>query len=98
MSSIIQLLPLDRIGARETSSGRIDFGLFLPWVSTTDGNRLWVKVIHERDQFPQDVQPATFELDHSIDQGYGDYCDLLIFSGCNDSFRFYHPPIYADTR
>ena len=37
------------------------------------GNRLWVKVIYERDQFLQDIQPATFELDHSIDPEYGDY-------------------------
>ena len=78
MSSTIQLLPLDRLGARETSPGTIDFGLFLPWVSAADGNRLWVKVIHERDQFLRDIQPATFELDHSIDPGYGDYWSVQI--------------------
>lgn len=47
----MKLLPLNKLGAREISSGVIDFEIFLPWVSATDGNRLWAKVIHEKDQF-----------------------------------------------
>ncbi|HBY80317.1 MAG TPA: alpha-amlyase, partial [Cyanobacteria bacterium UBA11148] len=43
------------------------------WVSATNGNRLWVKIIHEQDQFLQDIQPMEFELTHSIDAEYGDY-------------------------
>ena len=49
------LLPLHKLGARETSPGVVDFGLFLPWVSASDGNRLWVKVIHQKDQFLQEI-------------------------------------------
>ena len=74
----MNLLPLNKLGARETSPGVIDFGMFLPWVSANDGNRLWVKVIHEKDQFLQDIQPLEFELNHSIDPDYGDYWSVQI--------------------
>lgn len=73
----MKLLPLNKLGARETN-GIVDFGIFLPWVSKKDGNRLWVKVIHEKDQFLQDVQPLDFELEHSIDLEYGDYWSTQI--------------------
>ncbi|MBD2676791.1 MULTISPECIES: alpha-amylase family glycosyl hydrolase [Nostoc] len=73
----MKLLPLDKLGARETN-GIVDFGLFLPWVSRSDGNRLRVKVIHEKDQFIQDIQPVEFELNHSIDPEYGDYWSTRI--------------------
>lgn len=69
----MKLLPLDKLGARETSPGMIDFGIFLPWVSARDGNRLWGKVIHENDQFLQEIPPLLFELSHSPDPDYGDY-------------------------
>ena len=61
------LLPLGDLGAIETN-GTVTFGLWLPWVSAADGNRVTVKVIHEHDQFLQgdsaagvsdDAQPAT---------------------------------------
>jgi maltooligosyltrehalose trehalohydrolase len=74
----MKLLPLNKLGARESSPGVIDFGLFLPWVSANDGNRLWIKVIHEKDQFLQDIQPLSFELSHSIDTDYGDYWSVRI--------------------
>ncbi len=74
----MKLLPLNKLGARETSPGVIDFGLFLPWVSVSDGNRLRVKVIHEKDQFLKDIQPVKFELNHSIDPDYGDYWSVQI--------------------
>lgn len=74
----IKLLPLNKLGARETSPGIIDFGLLLPWVSASDGKRLWVKVIQEKDQFLQDIQPLMFELNHSIDPDYGDYWSVQI--------------------
>ncbi|MBD6615246.1 alpha-amlyase [Komarekiella sp. 'clone 1'] len=73
----MKLLPLDKLGARE-ANGIVDFGIFLPWVSKNDGNRLWVKVIHEKDQFLQDIQPLQFELEHSIDPEYGDYWSTRI--------------------
>ncbi|BAZ32901.1 hypothetical protein NIES4074_54080 [Cylindrospermum sp. NIES-4074] len=73
----MKLLPLDKLGARE-ANGIVDFGVFLPWVSKNDGNRLWVKVIHEKDQFLQITQPLIFELEHSIDPEYGDYWSTQI--------------------
>lgn len=68
----MKLLPLNKLGARE-SNGKVNFGLFLPWVSEKDGNRLWVKIIHENEQFLQATQPLMFELQHSNDAEYGDY-------------------------
>ena len=71
----MKLLPLDKLGARSKKNRPeiIDFGIYLPWVSAEDGNRLWVKIIHEKDQFIQDIQPAMFELAHSKDPDYEDY-------------------------
>ncbi len=54
-------------------------------MSANDGNRLWVKVIHEEDQFLQDIQPVWFELNHSIDPDYGDYWSVQI--GINPDSR-----------
>ena len=66
-------LPLDKLGARETSPGAIEFGLFLPKISVNNGNKLWVKIIHENDQFLQNIQPRKFEMAYSTDPNYGDY-------------------------
>lgn len=74
----MKLLPLEKLGAREKSNGAVHFGLFLPWVSASDGNRLWVKVIHENDQFLQEIQPSMFELAHSGDPDYGDYWSVEV--------------------
>lgn len=74
----MRLLPLNKLGARETSPGVIDFGLLLPWVSAEHGNRLWVKLIHEKDQFLQDIQSVMFELNHFLDPDYGDYWSVQI--------------------
>jgi 1,4-alpha-glucan branching enzyme len=63
----MELIPLHLLGARETSDGVIEFGLFLPWVSQRDGNQLWVKVIHENDQFLQDIKPFEFPLEPKPD-------------------------------
>lgn len=71
-------LPMNRLGAHERSPARIDFGLLLPWVSAGDGNRIWVKIIHEGDQFLQDIQPLWFELTHSVDPVYGDYWSTTV--------------------
>ena len=71
----MQLLPLEKLGPRPVAgqAGMIRFGLFLPWISAADGNRLYLKIIHEQDQFLQTIQPLEFELSHSIDPVYGDY-------------------------
>jgi maltooligosyltrehalose trehalohydrolase len=66
-------MPLQKLGPREKPGQRVDFGLYLPWVSEDQGNHLQVKIIHEKDQFLQSVPPKSFDLQHSIDPDYGDY-------------------------
>lgn len=87
----MNVLPMERLGAREGDDGRLHFGLLLPWVSAADGNRLWLKIIHEDDQFLQDVQPARFEMQHQVDPTYGDYwaggVDLGASSGAGTGSR-----------
>jgi maltooligosyltrehalose trehalohydrolase len=77
----MNLLPLDKLGGRDVGDGKLEFGLFLPWVSAADGNRLWLKIIHEHDQFLQDVPPSRFELRHSVDATYGDYWSTTVDLG-----------------
>ena len=55
-------LPLNQLGPHESVPGIVDFGILLPWISAGNGNRLFVKIIHERDQFIQAIQPLAFEL------------------------------------
>ena len=71
----VQLLPLNQLGPRELvdQPGVVRFGLLLPWVAAGDGNRLYLKIIHEQDQFRQEIQPLEFELSHSTHPLYGDY-------------------------
>lgn len=69
----MKLLPIEKLGCHEWSDNRIHFGMLLPWVSADDGNRIFVKVIKEEDQFIQCVDPHRFELNHSTLDEYGDY-------------------------
>lgn len=69
----MQLLPLEVLGPRELQDQHVQFGFLLPWVSAKDGNKLYVKVIHEEDQFLQDIPPKRFELSHSDHPDYGDF-------------------------
>ncbi len=75
MKSKLELPPLHKLGAwgDKQDSKFVNFGMFLPKISAEEGNRLWVKVIHEKDQFLQDIQPKSFEMQHSEDLEYGDY-------------------------
>jgi 1,4-alpha-glucan branching enzyme len=68
----MQNLPMNQLGPHELTPGIVDFGILLPWVSAANGNRLWVKLIHERDQFIQGIQPLAFELGHGVNAEYGD--------------------------
>ncbi len=74
----MQLLPLHKLGAHERPDGSVEFGLFLPWVSAANGNRMWVKIIHEHDQFLQHIPPLRFEMSHAIDPEYGDYWSVRV--------------------
>ena len=69
----MKLLPLDQLGPHELPNNRVRFGFLLPWVSVTNGNALFVKVIHEADQFLQAIQPKRFSLAHSVLPIYGDF-------------------------
>lgn len=83
----MKLLPLEMLGARVTSAREgaprvVQLGVLLPWITPEDGYRLWVKVIHERDQFLQGVPPRMFELTHrkdpAFDAAYNDYWSAQI--------------------
>jgi hypothetical protein len=50
-------LSLNQLGPRESEPGIIEFGILLPWISALAGNKLFVKIIHERGQFIQSIQP-----------------------------------------
>ena len=69
----MNLLPLDQLGPHEGADQHVRFGFLLPWVSSADGNRLILKVIHEHDQFLQDIAPKRFEMTHSLHPRYGDF-------------------------
>jgi maltooligosyltrehalose trehalohydrolase len=73
----LSLLPLGTLGAIE-SNGIVAFGLWLPWVSAADGNAVSVKIIHEADQFLQDVPPIEFPLMHSVRPPYGDFWSVTV--------------------
>lgn len=69
----MQLLPLDKLGAHEVQDRVVDFGLLLPWVRGDHGNLVSVRIIHEQDQFLQQIPPLDFPLTHAELDGYGDY-------------------------
>jgi maltooligosyltrehalose trehalohydrolase len=71
------LLPLDALGAGETA-GAVTFGLWLPWVSPADGNSVSVKVIHERDQFLQDIPASEVAMSHSVRLPHGDFWSVTV--------------------
>lgn len=74
----MKLLPMETLGAREAEPGVVEFGVLLPWVSSTDGNHVFVKVIHEHDQFLQRVPPRRFELGNTAHPEYGDYWSVRV--------------------
>src|SRR5438046_7042790 len=75
----MNLLPRGSLGAVENkSNGNVTFGVWLPWVSDTDGNSVHVKIIHERDQFLQNIPPQEFPLTHSVRDPYGDFWSATV--------------------
>lgn len=67
------LLPMGKLGPHEDPPGHLTLGLILPWVRAVDGNEVWVKIIHEDDQFIQAVQPREFKLDQGTLEPWGEY-------------------------
>ncbi len=74
----MNLMPLDKLGPNELSPGVVQLGLYLPWVSDANGNKLSVMVITEQDQLLQKSQPREFPMQHSTDPTYGDYWTVQI--------------------
>ncbi len=68
----MKLVDITSLGARQLSSNEASFGIILPWISPSDGYRLYVKIIHEKDQFLQEIPPLKFELTHGLHPDYGD--------------------------
>jgi 1,4-alpha-glucan branching enzyme len=73
----MKLMPLGSLGAVETN-GSVTFGLWLPWVSATDGNAVTVKIIHEADQFLQGLPAQEFRLTHSVRPPHGDFWSATV--------------------
>jgi 1,4-alpha-glucan branching enzyme len=73
----MNLLPLDSLGAVE-SNGAVTFGVWLPWISDSNGNSVYVKIIHEHDQFLQNIPPQEFRLTHSVRDPYGDFWSTTV--------------------
>jgi maltooligosyltrehalose trehalohydrolase len=73
----INSLPLGSLGAVETN-GTVTFGIWLPWLSDSDGNNVYVKIIHERDQFLQNFPPREFPLAHTVRPPYGDFWSAIV--------------------
>src|SRR4029450_3515938 len=46
-----------------------------------DGNRVTVKVIHERDQFLQEIPPREFPMTHSVRSPHGDFWSVNVGGG-----------------
>jgi len=66
-------LPMNTLGALETSPKIVQFGIFLLGVDPGEGFAVSVKIIHETDQYLQAAQPAVVAQAHSVDPTYGDY-------------------------
>ena len=66
-------LPMNSLGALEISPKVIQFGVYLPGVDSAKGYGVFVKIIHETDQYLQAAQPALVTQAHSVDPIYGDY-------------------------
>src|SRR5258705_5043690 len=71
------LLAIGQLGAIEPN-GRVAFGIWLPWVSAADGHGVAGKIIHERDQFLQNIPPREFPLTHSLRAPYGDFWSATV--------------------
>ena len=44
----------------------------------SDGNAVTVKMIHEHDQFQQQIAPSEFSMTHSIRAPYGDFWSVTV--------------------
>jgi 1,4-alpha-glucan branching enzyme len=63
------------LGAHESSPGIIDFGLYLPNITSASKVSFAIKIIHEDDQFIQSIPPCLFSLANTPNPTFpaGDY-------------------------
>ncbi|CUT13537.1 14alphaglucan branching enzyme EC 24118 [Bradyrhizobium sp.] len=73
----MNLMPLGSLGAVETN-GTVTFGLWMPWLSAAVGNVVAVKIIHEADQFLQEMPAREFRLAHNVRAPYGDFWSVTV--------------------
>lgn len=66
-------LPMGTLGAQVIAPNVIQFGVFLPGVDPAKGYGVSIKIIHEADQYLQNVSPVVVPQTHSVDPTYGDY-------------------------
>jgi len=66
-------LAATRQSGRGREQRRCDVWHLAALVSDSDGNSVSVKIIHERDQFLQNIPPQEFPLTHSVRDPYGDF-------------------------
>ena len=92
----MNLMPLEKLGPRvNEQNASVAFGVYLPWVRATDGNRLYVKIIHESDQFLQGIQAKVFPLSQlAVDPQYGEYWggDVSLTSAADTSGSHWGAP------
>jgi hypothetical protein len=68
--SEMKLMPYSNLGAKEISENKIHFGILLPGISERDYS-IWVRIIHEDDQFLQEIPTVDFEIKKDYtDQDY----------------------------
>src|ERR1035438_2528780 len=58
----MKLLPIDQLGARETTPGTIEFGCILPGISRANGYAVTVRILHGLDQLMRNVKPNGIPL------------------------------------
>lgn len=64
--------PLDQLGGRQSGASTFSFGVLLPWVTPGNNQSVVALVIHEADQFLQDIPVVPVTLTHAVDPIYGD--------------------------
>jgi len=70
----MKLLPLHLLGPHvDSSSGEAHFGVLFPFVGDQTDYEVWVRLIHEDDQFLKAIPPQDFKLDRAGDLDYGNY-------------------------
>jgi len=76
----MNLLPMSILGAHESSTGVVDFGLYLPNLTLGSKVTVVLRIIHEADQFIQAIKPLDFTLANTPNPAFpkGDYWTVRV--------------------